>query len=342
MATAKNQWLTSFFGKDLYIYLSLLFSIPIFFVVETYVQSIRIHEVEAVAGALTFFFIIGVFTGRYLSQLWLSPTQLIPNEYLMGFTVLIVGCLIWLFALPFQGSTAIRQTFFIPLSISSLLLGVLIKVVRQNAQQQLREAQQVAAQSRSELQLLQSQLSPHFLFNTLNNLYGLSITQHEKIPPLLLKLSDLLRYSVYEAKEIFVPLQDELAYINNYIEFEKIRLDERLVLTNSLEKISNPAIKIAPMLLIVFIENAFKHSKNTPDQEIFIDITLKTWSNFVLFSIKNSCGTATEKTDFLTKNSGFGLDNVKKRLELLYHNEYDLKIEENNGFYQVMLQLKMK
>ena len=180
------------------------------------------------------------------------------------------------------------------------------------------------------------------MFNTLNNLYGLSITQHEKIPPLLLKLADLLRYSVYDTKELFVPLKEELAYINNYIDFEKIRLGERLVLTTSMEEITNPEIKIAPMLLIVFIENAFKHSKNTADREIFIDITLKTWANSILFSIKNSHGPAPEEGNLVNKNSGFGLASVRKRLELLYTGEHDLKVEDKGGFYQVMLQLKMK
>lgn len=342
MSTSQNHWLTSFFGKNLYIFLSLLFSIPLFFMIETYVRAIGIHEDEAVAATITFLFIVAVFAGRYLSQLWISPTKSIANEYIIGMILLIIGCVIGLFALPFQGNIATRLLFWLPFIITPLALGALIKMVRNNVQHQLREAQTTAANSQTELQLLQSQLSPHFLFNTLNNLYGLSITQHEKIPPLLLKLADLLRYSVYDTKELFVPLKEELAYINNYIDFEKIRLGERLVLTTSMEEITNTEIKIAPMLLIVFIENAFKHSKNTIDQEIFIDITLKTWANSILFSIKNSHGPAPEEGNLLNKNSGFGLVSVLKRLELLYPNDHDLKIEEKNSFYHVMLQLKMK
>lgn len=342
MSTSQSHWLTSFFGNNLYIFLSLLFSIPLFLTIEMYVKAIGIHEDEAVAATVTFLFVIGVFAGRYLSQLWISPSKPISNEYIIAMGLLIIGCVIGLFALPFQGNMATRLLFWIPFVIVSLALGTMIKMVRNNVQYQLREAQTTAANSQSELQLLQSQLSPHFLFNTLNNLYGLSITQHEKIPPLLLKLADLLRYSVYDTKELFVPLKEELAYINNYIDFEKIRLGERLVLTTSMEEITNTEIKIAPMLLIVFIENAFKHSKNTADREIFIDITLKTWANSILFSIKNSHGPAPEAGNILNKNSGFGLVSVRKRLELLYAGEHDLKVEDNGGFYQVMLQLKMK
>ena len=342
MSNSHNHWLTSFFGKNLYIFLSLLCSIPLFFMIETYVRAIGIHEDEAVAATVTFLFVIGVFAGRYLSQLWISPTKTIANEYIIGMILLIMGCAVGLFALPFQGNKLVQLLFWIPFIIIPLALGALIKMVRNNVQHQLREAQTTAANSQTELQLLQSQLSPHFLFNTLNNLYGLSITQHEKIPPLLLKLADLLRYSVYDTKELFVPLKEELAYINNYIDFEKIRLGERLVLTTSMEEITNPEIKIAPMLLIVFIENAFKHSKNTADREIFIDITLKTWANSILFSIKNSHGPAPEEGNLVNKNSGFGLASVRKRLELLYTGEHDLKVEDKGGFYQVMLQLKMK
>ncbi|WP_147277141.1 sensor histidine kinase [Runella aurantiaca] len=342
MSSSNNHWLTSFFGKNLYIFLSLLFSIPLFLMIETYVKAIGIHEDEAVAATVTFLFVIGVFAGRYLSQLWISSTQPISNEIIIGVILLIIGCVVGLFALPFQGNKATQLLFWIPFVFVPLALGTLIKMVRHNVQHQLREAQQVAAQSKSELQLLQSQLSPHFLFNTLNNLYGLSITQHEKIPPLLLKLADLLRYSVYDAKEVFVPLQDELAYINNYIDFEKIRIGERLLLRAAIESLPKPDIKIAPMLLIVFIENAFKHSKNTVDETIFVDLTLKTWSDSILFSVKNSYNPTKQSESTPEKHSGFGLVSVRKRLELLYPNQYDLKIEAKDGFYHVMLQLKMK
>jgi LytS/YehU family sensor histidine kinase len=229
-----------------------------------------------------------------------------------------------------------------PFTVMSLTLGVIIKLVRTSIQNQLVEAKAVAEQSQSELHFLQSQLSPHFLFNTLNNMYGLSLTQHEKIPGLLLKLSDLLRYSVYDAKELYVPLKNEVAYIKDYIDFEKIRIGDKLELNISLEEPINPSVKIAPLLLIVFIENAFKHSKNTTEQKIYISITLKTWANSILFSVTNSSDGNANKNTLLKDNSGFGLENVMKRLELLYKDKHDLKIEDENGHYTVMLQLKSK
>jgi LytS/YehU family sensor histidine kinase len=202
----------------------------------------------------------------------------------------------------------------------------------------LRRAQAQATQSQSELQLLQSQISPHFLFNTLNNLYGIALTEHQKIPPLLLKLSDLLRYSVYEAKESLVPLKHEIDYLKNYIDFEKIRIGDRLDLACQLELVTDERVKIAPMLLIVYIENAFKHAKNTTDQKIFIDLSLKTWNGVILFSIKNSYSPKQHK--LFDKHSGLGLTNAKRRLEVLYPSQHTLNIDSDDKTYTVNLQLK--
>jgi LytS/YehU family sensor histidine kinase len=289
---------------------------------------------------------LGIFTGRYLAQVLLTNISAFPKNLLAVLALLIVACTAWLFFhadFPLQGRVAINlMLFWIPFMIISLALGVLVKVVHHMAQNQLREAKVQAAHSESELHLLQSQLSPHFLFNTLNNLYGLSLTDHEKIPPLLLKLSELLRYSVYDASDIYVSLKDEVAYINNYIDFEKIRIGSRLVLTTDIEDITDAQIKIAPMLLIVFIENAFKHSKNTASQEIFINITLKTWGNSILFAVKNTYGKEEQDQNIMNRSSGMGLPNVNKRLELLYPNSHDLSVRSDEKFYMVELQLKMK
>lgn len=342
----KFKPLIGFFGQPLYIFLSLIISIPIYIVIETYVRSIEVHEDEAVAFAGTVFFFIGLFTGRYVAQIWTARLTRLPKELTFGLFILIIVCIGWLFFhadFPLHGRIAINLLLsWVPFMLISLALGALIKIVHAVSENQLKDAKTMAAHSKSELHLLQSQLSPHFLFNTLNNMYGLSITDHEKIPALLLKLSELLRYSVYDATEIYVPLKDEVAYINNYIEFEKIRIGDRLILTTEIEEVIVPEIKIAPMLLIVFIENAFKHSKNTIDEKIYIDIKLKTWGNSILFSVKNSYGNEEKEISTINKSSGFGLDNVSKRLGLLYAGEHELNIKKDNSFYNVILQLKMK
>lgn len=346
MINLKDRNLNGFFGSNLYLILSILIGIPIYIVIESYVQPMNVHEDEAVSFAASVCFILGVFSGRYISQHWSSKLKSIPVPQVLGLAFIIVISTAWMLFhadFPLNGRTGVNLLlFWIPLAIISIAMGALIKIMHAVTQNQLQQAQTVATHSKSELHLLQSQLSPHFLFNTLNNMYGLSITDHQKIPELLLKLSDLLRYSVYEATEIYVPLKDEMTYINNYIEFEKIRIGDRLVLTTELENITDKVIQIAPMLLIVFIENAFKHSKNTSEEHIFIDISLKTWANSILFSIKNSYEKQEPENNMLHKHSGFGHANVNKRLQLLYPNAYELDIQSDATHYQVNLQLKTK
>jgi hypothetical protein len=333
-------------GKYTMLLLAAIAAVPIWLAINSFVSTIHVHEEEAVATAATGCFLASVFLGRHFARLLSLRIKTISNGLLIALSVIVAGSTIGLFLhaeFPIEGHDALNLLlYWLPFLLMGVALGMLIKLGREISEKQLRHAQTLAAHSKSELNLLQSQLSPHFLFNTLNNLYGLSITEHERIPALLLKLSDLLRYSVYEAGEIFVPLKDELIYINNYIEFEQIRIGDRLELTTKFEQITSPEIKIAPMLLIVFIENAFKHSKNTADEKIYISIELKIWENLILFSIKNSHDKTQEETSLTNKHSGFGLASVYKRLELLYPNEHELNIESNQKSYNLTLRLKSK
>lgn len=229
----------------------------------------------------------------------------------------------------------------LPFFIIGLIMGIFIKLIRASIQKQIQGAQITAEQKQSELNLLQSQLSPHFLFNTLNNLYGISITQHERVPELLLKLSSLLRYSVYDTKKSFVPITEELEYILNYISFEKLRISDRLVLQTDIELINNPKITIAPMVLIVFIENAFKHARNTLDQKIYIHISLKITGYFIAFSVENSYSKVKQENRTIQGRSGLGLANTIRRLNLLYEEDYELNQFVKDNWYIVQLRLKI-
>jgi sensor histidine kinase YesM len=346
MEKEKDIWAkTGFTTRDKYLFLSAVAAGPIWVAMNYFANTIGSNLDEAVAVALTVFFLSAIFTGRYLAELAIVQFKNLQKLAFVILVVLLVSTfgLMALLGLEVDESRALIVLIaWILFMVSSAAIGMLIKVVRTIGGKEIREARSEAAHSKSELHLLQSQLSPHFLFNTLNNLYGLSITQHEKIPPLLLKLADLLRYSVYDAGEMFVPLKDELAYIENYIEFEKIRIGDRLELVTDIEKVTETSLRIAPMLLIVFVENAFKHSKNTADEKIYIDISLKTWNGLILFAVKNSRGSAKEEVKIFEKSSGFGLPNVTKRLELLYPKEHDLTIKQEPASYQVILRLNAK
>lgn len=327
----------------LHLLISAIASIPVFWAAESYMTMFHIAEPEALATSVTICFFVLIFTGRYLAVKWKDSIPLPVRVQYTILTLVVVSGALYLLIYPnfnvWRSKPGINLLlYWVPFILFVLAMGMLIKLVRMN-DRALEDAMVSASQSQSELKLLQSQISPHFLFNTLNNLYGISLSRHEKIPPLLLKLSELLRYSVYDAKELFVPLSDELAYINNYIDFEKIRIGERLIINTKIDQATED-IQIAPMILIIFIENAFKHSKNSVDQNIYIDIELNIWANSILFSIRNSY--QENKDVGLDKYSGFGLDNVRKRLELLYPGKYDLKTEVKDDFYEVMLLLKVK
>jgi sensor histidine kinase YesM len=229
----------------------------------------------------------------------------------------------------------------LPFFIIGLIMGIFIKLIRASIKRQIQGARITAEQKQSELNLLQSQLSPHFLFNTLNNLYGISMSQHERLPALLLKLSSLLRYSVYDTKKPFVPLTEELEYIQNYISFEKLRISDRLVLQTDIEIVNNPNITIAPMVLIVFIENAFKHARNTLDQKIYIHISLKITGYFIVFSVENSYSELKQENRIIDASSGLGLSNTIRRLDLLYEEDYELNQFVKDNWYIVQLRLKI-
>lgn len=322
--------------------------VALFFAVHAVTDAIIANHSMQLAMFITMYIASCVYAGRYISILWIKDMPVISRAAFTVTAAVILTCVILVFFIAEEFSSDRRPYLRIlvvglPLTILFIALGVMIKFVRTNIRRQLVRANATAEQSQVELRFLQNQLSPHFLFNTLNNIYGLSLTQHEKIPGLLLKLSDLLRYSVYDAKELYVPLKNELDYINDYIDFEKIRIGDKLTLTTAFDDVSNSDIKIAPLLLIVFIENAFKHAKNSVEQKIYIDIGIAIWANSILFSVKNSSSGVTGGNSSIIKtSSGFGLENVMKRLELLYNGEYDLKTEEKGGYYSVMLQLKIK
>lgn len=203
------------------------------------------------------------------------------------------------------------------------------------------ENQKKKMQVHSELNNLKAQLSPHFLFNTMNNFYGLSVQKSDKLPDLMLRLSDLLRYSLYETKKETVSVENEISYLKNYIELEKIRLESNLKLVFNYSNPTQKNHEIAPLLLIVFVENAFKHSKNSLDEVIFIciDIQIDT-EDWLCLKVDNTF--ANSSSNELVSIGGIGIENVKKRLEVLYPNElHSLQFTSDNSKFSVDLRIKL-
>jgi len=184
----------------------------------------------------------------------------------------------------------------------------------------------------AELNALKSQLNPHFLFNVLNTIYSNSLLKSDVTPSIVLKLSDLMSYILYDCKTDTVLLQKELEFIKNYIELEKIRLEDDIEVEFHAENITNS--QIPPLLFVPLIENAFKHGIGSLPKNKSISLTIKIYDNTFFFSIENSKGLTTNSFKNTTKG-GIGIANVKKRLELLYPNSHKIKITNNDNKFVV-------
>lgn len=192
----------------------------------------------------------------------------------------------------------------------------------------------------AELKFLKSQVHPHFLFNTLNNLYALTLKQSKEAPEVVLKLSDLLDYMLYECNADIVPLKKEIKLVEDYISLEKIRYGKRLEVSFDVRGETENRM-IAPMLILPFVENCFKHgvSEELDQSWVSIDLNLKP-SNLTL-KVENSKSKNGESKDRFDYKQGIGLKNVKRRLELLYQDNHDLTILDSEDSFLVVLKLTL-
>jgi two-component system LytT family sensor kinase len=192
----------------------------------------------------------------------------------------------------------------------------------------------------AELDYLKAQIHPHFLFNTLNNLYSLTLQKSETAPKMVLKLSELMSYMLYDSQQSKIELNKELEHIRNYIELEKLRYGEKLSVSfNIYGDIYGK--KIAPLLLIPFVENAFKHGASTILEDGWVTIDVKAKGDTIAVKVENnkSKETPPEKED--DYRNGIGLNNVKRRLILLYDGKHELHIEDEPEYYAVDLKLNL-
>jgi two-component system, LytTR family, sensor histidine kinase AlgZ len=184
---------------------------------------------------------------------------------------------------------------------------------------------------KAELMLLKSQINPHFFFNTLNNLYGLVAKDPLKAQELILKLSDMMRYSIYEGEKDTVALREEIVFLKNYIELHKMRYHKQIIVDFNCEVDENR--KIVPLLFIILLENSFKHGIENLRENAYIKMNLTTSQNEICFAIENNY----EKAE---NQSGIGLKNLKRRLELIYQNKHELSFSVTESVYQAQLILK--
>jgi len=192
----------------------------------------------------------------------------------------------------------------------------------------------------SELNFLKSQINPHFLFNTLNNLYALSLKKSDQAPETVLMLSEMMRYMLYECNVERVMLQKEINYIKNYLELEKIRLGENFDIDFKVEGEAYD-LQIAPLMFIPFIENSFKHGMNTLLTEGFVHIYLKIEDGDVFMKITNTKGAQISKDPKGKQSGGIGLINIKRRLKLIYPQKHKISFVETNDEFTVQLNIQL-
>ncbi|HLI93474.1 MAG TPA: histidine kinase [Puia sp.] len=282
----------------------------------------------------------------YLNAYWLTPAYFNRRRYLpyIAMLVLLFAILMgihftffrFVFDLPhfsLKGAT----WFLLPPYILVVAVSATFRVVSDKL-----EADQLAKERheenlKTELSFLRSQINPHFIFNILNNLVALEQMKSPELGPTILKLSALMQYMLYETDEERVSLAKEVEYLQSYIDLQKQRFGDKVPVSVSLE--AAPGFyEIEPMLLIPFVENAFKHGVGMIDHPA-ISIELAVRDKVLHFSVRNRYNQASGEVK--DKGSGIGLGNVKRRLKLLYGNQHVLAINRSNGWFEVTLQLNL-
>ncbi len=302
---------------------------------------------------------IGFATGVYLNLYVLIPLLLKQKKYIFyifWLLVLLSVCSLLiqlLFIFPLKDvlhlgggfnsfNSNLYSAFFfanlIYVAVTSLLKFIKDWLELQDLNLKIAKVEQQKLEA--ELKTLKGQLNPHFLFNSLNNIYSLALIKSDKVPELILKLSDLMRHVIYESRENFIDLEKEIEFVNNFIALQKIRISDQVRIQHEIKGIV-PSAKIAPLLFEPFIDNAFKHGLPGTGDPDYIHITFDfTLTGFVQFQLKNNYE---DQENWNKKNSGIGINNVKQRLKYLYKpNDFNLNVSKENRIFSVRLQLKLK
>jgi len=330
------------FNTGLWLFLWLIFAFSIMRF-ETSAESFRI------ASLIIFPLIIPVYIHDYIFDFFI-----IRKQYLLYF--ISTAILVWFFGYmigefqSFIDSTGTSETYGALLLMMVLYTGA--RYFRIGTQQRMRikeeEEKRIRAeielkelevkQSQAELNLLKSQVNPHFLFNSLNSIYSLILNDSHIAADAVMKLSDLMRYLLDSTKKRKVLVKHEFEFLQNYIDLETIRLGKKADVKCTFKGDLSGKI-LSPLLLIPFIENCFKHgiSVNSKENEINISVELK--ENSILLQTKNNI--APQRINPSTKKSGTGIENVKKRLELLYPGKHDLEITVSEKEFTVKLTIEI-
>lgn len=221
---------------------------------------------------------------------------------------------------------------------SILILSTFYQLLVNRQEQNQQRTNLMKEQQAAQLQFLKAQINPHFLFNTLNNIYSLAVVRSEKTADMVLKLSNLLRYVIYDSQSELVPLEKEVEHLEKFIELFEMRCESPIQLHFERSGNWQGNYTIEPMILIPLVENCFKHCDLDTNPEAFVELLLNVEDDRLYFKTRNSKNDRQMQKD---KTGGVGLDNIRRRLELKHPGKYQLKLENADAVFTVVLTLPL-
>jgi len=319
-----NSWLGSIFNRvELY---------------KAFLGEAAVLPVKILLTYFVFYFIIPLYLDR--DKVWKLVGLTLAAFVVASLLYRIVTA--WLFFPMFEPNRTI-PFFFLPglyLTAFDLFITVAaattIKMIRLHYKSLEFEQELLREKLQSELKFLRTQTNPHFLFNTLNNLYVLARKKSDNTADAIMMLSKIMRFVLYDCRSPFIPVADEAKVIQDYIELEKLRYNKRLQVEYT-ENITPPGGSIAPLLLLPFVENSFKHGAGGTTGEAKIWITLSLKDNKLDFEVKNTV----EAKEDRPGSEGIGLKNVQRQLDLIYPDRYELSTGRQNGVYVAHLKVRL-
>ncbi|MFH0736778.1 MAG: histidine kinase [bacterium] len=302
-----------------------------------------------------------LLAATYFTNYFIVPRYLLKAQYLKFVVVFIISLMAFVLLFKLEFWFIIAPKFYPAISLKSyysagffyptylmshtisiyyivFLFGFIKLTKRWFINQQINQ-KLVQENLEAELKFLKAQMNPHFLFNVLNSLYALALKKSDRTPEMILKLSSMLDFILYESNVKYIPLEKEIKLVNDYVELEKLRYGLRLNFEfNIIGTMDN--IKIAPLIIFPFIENSFKHGVSTNLDNPWIKINLNIQDSFILLTVANSKSKIKSEKNS-SHSEGIGLTNVKRRLDLIYAHSYELNIVDEDNKHSVYLNLSL-
>ncbi len=303
-----------------------------------------------ISHSLQFFLILLIYYGFYWINHYILINHVLKQKGVLYYGFGLMGTVLLLYPVAAQLIAwipmvqqlrihpVVQSSVFDGIHASIPLIGMILSIPFILTFQWFKQRSEIAAldkeKSETELSLLKQQINPHFFFNTLNNLYALSIKKDESTPEVILRLSELMRYVIYRGKEQEVKLSEEIKYLQDYIHLQQIRLHKQLDFQFE-QEVEDERLLVPPLLFIILVENAFKHGIEPAENESFLHLYLKSQGKQMVFCCLNSYeGPSSD-------SPGIGLDNLRKRLNLLYPKRHQLHLEQNDFTFKATLEIQL-